>query len=360
MKLIELFGYLDVEKLVPKNVEKYYKTTATPIADPETYVGLELEIENVPEGLSNMGGLFSIVADGSLRNNGKEAVTLPMRAKYVENLLTTFFRKHAITQDANYSDRCSVHIHVNAQQFTVDQVRAITLTYQTVERLLFTFIGEDRENNIYCVPWYQAGFATGAMEKLLADPNANLRTWQKYTSLNLLPLRERGTFEFRHLRGTCDVNEIINWLNLCLSIVKFGRDNAYADVSKIIMEMNTVSNYEQFIHSVFGQWTHLLTNSPNYQALLATGVVDSKLMLRTSKSKKYKSTLPPDIAELLRATPVPERRPIQLDIEGAERRIQEYTARVRRRAPAAEQPQMPDWLATPATEIVVVNEESDF
>jgi hypothetical protein len=204
--------------------------------------------------------------------------------KFVEDLLQRFFTENEITE-RNYSDRCSTHVHVNVQDMTMEQVRSIALVYQTVERLLFhAFIGEKRENNIYCVPWYQAGFTVAVMERLAMDPN-QIRHWVKYTALNMLPIREKGTIEFRHLKGTCDVDHIMTWLNLIGSIVKYGSNTAYDDVAKLIMEMNTVSNYEMFIRSVFGEYAHVLMASPSYQNILAFGVVDSKLLLVKTKKQ---------------------------------------------------------------------------
>lgn len=269
-----------------------YRTGSLPIVLPDHIVGIELEIEGLPEGLDFRHG-FNVDSDGSLRNNGLEAISHPTKAKFLEWTLTNIFTRNKITE-ANYSDRTSTHFHINMQDKTIDQVRSVALTYQTVERSLFNFIGEDRENNIYCVPWYQAGFTSGMLDKLVKATDVNVRTWQKYTALNLLPLRDKGTLEFRHLRGTCDVKEIINWLNIVLSIVKYGVSHSYDDVSKIIMDMNTVSNYDQFMREVFGEHAELLTRYSNCQRLLSQGVVDSKLMLMKEAQLPKKKYLHPD------------------------------------------------------------------
>jgi hypothetical protein len=282
MNIKDMFGLPKVENYIVD--DRHYNLGQTAVVLPNTYVGIELEIEGCRRGVDTLGGLLNQHEDGSLRNNGVEAVTCPMKMKFVEDLLHRFFTENEITE-RNYSDRCSTHVHVNVQDMTMEQVRSIALVYQTVERLLFhAFIGEERENNIYCVPWYQAGFTVAVMEKLALDAN-QIRHWVKYTALNMLPIREKGTIEFRHLKGTCDVEHIMTWLNLIGSIVKYGSNTAYDDVAKLIMEMNTVSNYEMFIRSVFGEYAHVLMASPNYQNILAFGVVDSKLLLVKTKKQ---------------------------------------------------------------------------
>lgn len=286
--ILEVYGMRPVtNSAVP---DKLYTTGigSLPLVSPDLLVGLELEIENLPEGLNHVfGGLFRVDTDGSLRNNGREAITLPMKAKFVENLLSVFFSKNHITRD-NYSDRCSTHVHVNCQDLTIDQVRAIALVYQATERLLFAYIGEERENNIYCIPWYQAGFTTRSMEEMgvLSTFDVKVRNWIKYTALNLQPLRNYGTIEFRHLRGTCDVKEIVTWLNIISSIVEYGKKHSYEAISKLIMDMNTVSNYDQFLRDVFGEYAGILMIPLNYQTMLSIGVVDTKLMLMKPPVKK--------------------------------------------------------------------------
>lgn len=277
--ILQYYGVGAVERLMTSSKE--FVKGEMPCLDPERIIGIELEIEG---GIANTlqwwpTDVMMLTEDGSLRNGGREFITVPMETQYAEKLLAKFFKKNAIKQETHYSDRTSVHIHVNAQNLTIDQVRAVALVYQTVERLLFTYVGEERENNIYCVPWYQAGFTTYAMDKLLNNHGQVTRNWVKYTALNFQPLREKGTMEFRHLRGTCNVEEIVIWINLITAIVKYGESHGYDAVSKLIMAMNTVSNYEAFVRDVFGEYYYVLTKAPNYQMLLSEGVVDSKLML---------------------------------------------------------------------------------
>jgi hypothetical protein len=277
MQINKLYGVGNVAHLMLNDAN--YTIGATPMVMPELVVGLELEMEGYPEGDLETNDLFTVEQDGSLRNGGIEAITRPTKAKFVECLLGSFFADNQTTE-ANYSDRCSTHVHVNMQDMTLDQVRSIALVYQTVERLLFeAFIGEARENNIYCVPWYQAGFTTASMDKLIANFDLNIRTWVKYTALNMLPLRERGTIEFRHLRGTCDVAEIIKWINLISCIVKYGSTVPYDEIATSIKGMNTDSTYEGFLRAVFGEHADVFAALPNYQETLAYGVVDSKMML---------------------------------------------------------------------------------
>jgi hypothetical protein len=247
----------------------------------ETLVGIELEIEDFPMGIRHAFGGFTFTNDGSLRNNGIEAITNPVAIKYVPSLLNGFFAHFGITA-ANYSERCSIHVHVNMQERTFEQVATIGLVYQTVERLLFKFVGNDRDQSIFCVPWCQSNMTFSAINKLVKGDGVFLKTWQKYSALNLLPLTSKGTIEFRHLHGTCDVPRITQWIALIGKIVEYADRVSLADAKATIINMNTVSNYHAWLDGVFGEYADALRWTDS-ETLLSTGVIDSKLMLLESK-----------------------------------------------------------------------------
>jgi Putative amidoligase enzyme len=247
-------------------------------ANPDLLVGLELEIEGWNDDHERSFRGFRFETDGSLRNNGIEAITLPLASKHVPNLLESFYKKFGITED-NYSTRCSTHVHINAQDLSIEQVRTVCTVYQALERVLYAFIGNDRDSSIFCVPWYQCNISQEFVCKFTGDINFTTRTWQKYTGLNIIPLRDRGTLEFRHLEGTCDVKRIVNWVNIIGSIVRFSKEVNYKDLKEMITDMNTVSNYAGFVEQVFREYSYLLTSLPDYSELLSLGVVDCKLCM---------------------------------------------------------------------------------
>jgi Putative amidoligase enzyme len=292
----ELFGVSNVTDSMI--AERNYKVHPDYVfVNPELLVGLELEIENWNDDFERAFRGFRFETDGSLRNNGIEAITLPMRTKHVPYLLETFFRNKRITGD-NYSARCSTHVHVNAQDLTIEQIKSICLIYQTVERVLFSFVGNGRDENIFCVPWHQCNISADFVRKVTGDPNYTFRTWQKYTALNLLPLRDKGTLEFRHLEGTCDVLRITTWVNLLGCVVKFATENNLQDIQDLITNMNTLSNYRSFIERVFGVFAAVLMGTPEYELKLALGVVDTKLCIMNKGKQAIEEVAVPQVEGL--------------------------------------------------------------
>lgn len=250
---------------------------------PEQLVGIELEIEGWTDILKRSFGGFSFVDDGSLRSNaqgvGIEAITLPVAIKHVPSLLNAFF-KHFGMDERNYSERCSTHVHFNVQPLTFEQLTTICLVYQTVERLLFGFVGNDREQSIFCVPWSQSNMSCSTVEKLYkaGTDSSVFRSWQKYSALNLIPVPYKGTIEFRHLHGTCDVKLITTWIAILAKIFEYAQQVDFEKAKHHIVSMNTVSNYYAWMEMVFGSYAGDL-RTPNFEEQLSVGVIDSKLML---------------------------------------------------------------------------------
>lgn len=296
--ILEVFGLRDVKPFNSKHGEH------KDVPLPNQIVGLELEIENWEpvdtDGRSHTFGGFTFVEDGSLRNSGIEAISKPVAVKHVEDLLTAFF-DHFKINVFNYSERCSTHVHFNILPLTIEQVSTICLVYQTVERLLFEFVGNDRDDNIFCHPWYQCGMNYNIVHRMTNEgPDMVFRRWQKYTAMNLIPAATQGTMEFRHLHGTCEVRTIMDWIKLISSIFAYAQNNTLDACKAQIVNMNTVSNYREWMDSVFGKYSELL-KFPGFEKEISVGVIDSKLMLakpnfltlnRTATGRHYIQNIP--------------------------------------------------------------------
>jgi hypothetical protein len=176
---------------------------------------------------------------------------------------------------------------MNVQDCTVAEVKSMALLYQIFERLLFNYVGNERGENIFCVPWYTSGMTPLFVNKLTNNFDGVARNWQKYSALNLLPMRDKGTIEFRHLHGTCDVQYIMRWIRLITSMRSYAKKMTYKALTNTLLAMNTVSNYDQFIADVFGADTPYLTVG-DFKSAMSVGVIDAKLMVM--KPVKPKTT----------------------------------------------------------------------
>jgi len=296
-----------------------------PVACPSLLQGLELEIEHCEEMDDSwrMNGI-TIHEDGSLRNTGREFITAPATLSVTAKLLNSFFVPGRFTA-RNYSERCSVHVHCNCQNLTPEQLAGVLLLYQMTEDLLFDFVGEDRRDNIFCVPWSQTNLSYNAVGSILTKGPQAVKTWQKYTALNLAPLFTLGTIEFRQMHGTSDVTKILNWCNIIGCLFEYAQQNSLDTIIKWVKTLNTSSEYRSVLDSVFRQWADLL-RSDGFERKIAEGVLNTKyLLMQPEKPAKktitqYYNESPTIIPQDVFEQPVAQvraRRPVPLSVQDA-------------------------------------------
>jgi len=223
--------------------------SSIPLSEKNTYIGIEVETENVRAFISDHSPYWKITEDGSLRNNGREFVSVPIKAFRVENALTSLF-KYQINQDIEFTERTSIHIHMNVRTMTLEQLKTMILLYLVFEKALFRYVNAERYNNIFCVPLNETSFGENLTHLFHSDRLAI--NWSKYTALNLCPIFEKGTIEFRHLHGTKDIPEIVNWINLILCLKKAALKNSSEYLWDKVRTLNTSSQYHEFANEIFG------------------------------------------------------------------------------------------------------------
>lgn len=288
---------IEIYKMKP--VQPYQNNKAVPMENPmpSLLYGVELELENTGVDEWYVSGLTG-TRDDSLRNNGWEYTTLPATFSICMDTIQRFFKKWSINAD-NYSERTSIHVHVNCQEIPYPNIASLIVIYQVFERLLFRFVGGDRDKNVFCVPLTECVQSYRAPQTLAVGDVSEIdyltQRWQKYAALNILPLRSLGTIEFRHMYGHCDVEVIANWLRIIGCMVKYATENDYATVVKQMCELNTNSEYKNTLDLVFGKYADLL-RFPNYALDIEDGVLNLKYSILDTHSKKKKNTWwnPPD------------------------------------------------------------------
>lgn len=219
------------------------------ISDPKCFIGIEVEAENIQTLKNNFPTFWMEKEDHSLRNNGLEFVTYPLRAKYLYTALRLLY-EDVLPDDVSFSERTSVHVHVNVRNLTVDELTSFVLLYLIFERVLFSFAGNHRYQNIFCVPVLETTLLDNFFNNIKFD--ALRIPWQKYTGLNLLPILDKGTIEFRQFPGTKDYHKIYLWVEMLISLRLASRSIfTPTKLLEIIKNLNTTSEYDFFIKEVF-------------------------------------------------------------------------------------------------------------
>lgn len=215
-------------------------TKPSKLLSPGLYTGLELEVEGISrrirELMENPAG-WAVKGDGSLRNGGLEYVLdRPSIGKNLETKiesLETFLQNLTVNQKRPpfYNWRTSLHVHLNFSDKTFAELFSFVMVYLIFERLLMRYCGEERTENIFCVPIYKSTQYQGLLEDFFDKGNFRYTEDHKYCALNLHCLRSFGSVELRMHQGTHDSGDIVRWLNILYSMV---------NKSKEILESNQI------------------------------------------------------------------------------------------------------------------------
>ncbi len=277
---------------------KYFYPETFQMVEQSTLLGIEVEVENVNNAIP-LPPFWSVTDDGSLRNHGHEYISIPTRAVNIEyslRMLYEYLRKN-FTYD--FSPRCSIHVHCNIRTMTPENLTGMMMIYLIAERLLFKFVGQDRDKNIHCVPLLDTSIIQNLAE-IVNGVRGPADGWMKYSAVNLLPLIDKGTVEFRQMHGTDDVEKLLTWINLILCMKKYSYRNNVEGLIKEIFSLNSNSEYRQFLVNVFGSYADMLLSNISYKeyaSFMEEGVTQAKLLfgsihnLDIYKSNADKGTL---------------------------------------------------------------------
>lgn len=229
------------------------------------HVGIEIEVERCGDAQFPRLSFWDITKDGSLR--GEDAYEFkthfPLTAYHSLQALDEFFgmverrrgTKHPELFD--FSERTSIHVHVDVRDLTESQIKTAVKMYMIFERSLFDFSGRDRRHNIFCIPVSESAVLGGRQGRTF------YAFWEKYCALNLVTLSTFGTMEFRSMAGNDHKELIQSWVLLLASLVDFASRVTPNEASAIINSLKTESQYHQLAIKIFGErLANMLTMFP--------------------------------------------------------------------------------------------------
>lgn len=221
-------------------------------------IGIEVEIENVGHAPDYLYPLWTEVREPSLRN-GIEIVSIPLVGDNVLYALGVLQRFYAAYPASKFNHLCSIHVHVNVLDMYVEQITALTAAYIAFEGLFFEKVVPFRGASPYC---FRLGDVDWTKDKLWMD--ATDRAKCKYYALNLGPIYEYGTIEFRHHQGTKSIVDLMSWLDFLTQFVDYFAATDPVLVQNILEELNTSSHYDKFASDI---WTPNHINNHNLLSL---------------------------------------------------------------------------------------------
>lgn len=254
--------------LIPKTAQG--KTITFPIVDllglrtTKGDVGLEIEVEgnkfpkHAYEGYDPVDPHLIPKAwvyhrDGSLRgqDNAEYVFKKPLSfndvQKEVEGLWTMFKDYGTVLDDSN---RTSVHVHLNAQNFYLNRLCAFMCLYFSVEELLTAWCGEHRVGNLFCLRAKDApGIITELKKFFQHNGRYHFSSGMHYAGLNASSLERFGSVEVRTLRGCKDPQEIIQWVQILQRLYELSEE--FLDPRQVI-EGFSGEGYMGYLERVLG------------------------------------------------------------------------------------------------------------
>ncbi len=187
-------------------------------------VGIEIEWEEFRMRNSFRLADWMQVPDGSLRNSGIEFVSRVLEGEQVRIAIDALFECAGRDFRFEPTYRCGTHVHLSTTGMTYGQFGAMCVLYALLEPTLFEFCGEERKDNIFCVPWYktpqQLRGLYECVEYLRKFPrrmfsfSSMVRGCNKYQACNLLPLGTQGTMEFRMAPSWGQAEDYHQWVGI--------------------------------------------------------------------------------------------------------------------------------------------------
>jgi len=230
------------------------------------FVGLECEIESILQTNEHMHS-FSPVNDHSLRNHGMEFVSKPTP---IMNIVPEFTKLHSSIKfrdlSQRFSERTSIHVHVNCCNIEIKEVKNIILMYALFEEFFFMLVHPKRRHNIHCVALTE----TYLPSMYKHDLGTLVNKWHKYTALNIKPLTSFGTIEFRHMEGHADDALLGSWLKTINNVMEVGKNNP------IDAKTLTSNNIKVWFRSIFGH-TNLAPLEASVDSIAFNQILDLKM-----------------------------------------------------------------------------------
>ena len=186
------------------------------LIDHSKQVGIELEFSGAPyyDSLAHHDdSLFGCDLDGTA-GVFVEFVTPPLKGAEIPSQLQ-LIGDRARRDDWRVDESCGVHVHVDATEYSDDQLMAIANAWSAVERYVLDMVPCHRRTNYFCRPvdFYTDRAGRHVSELRTFDDFMDL-VYSRYAAMNPSSYAKHRTIEFRAMEGTTDMVDVLNWSNM--------------------------------------------------------------------------------------------------------------------------------------------------
>jgi hypothetical protein len=195
-------------------------------------VGIEVELEgdNLPAAgyldhiRSGSGACWLVKNDGSLRNGLEYVLSQPCEADEIEYLVNELYAVLAQRSTVRLSNRCSLHVHYNANNLRVNHLTSIIALWTVFEEPLVRWWGDARYKNHFCLSSKDEDGNVEAWLNYLRTGQLPGENNLRYTALNLVALSKYGSLEFRGGGGPDSPEQATTWTKFLYRLCEYAKE----------------------------------------------------------------------------------------------------------------------------------------
>lgn len=211
-------------------------------------VGIEIEAEGegLPWDIRN--NFWKDEEDGSLRGGREYVLKRPIRIDAVPAAmdgLNNIFQEYGTA--LKFTHRTSVHVHVNVSQMELSDAKKFVFLSYLFDNVLAQLGGREIKGNRFALRMCDAQGMYFILREFFLSNHIPNNNEAKYSSINICPINNYGSVEFRSMRGTNNKELITNWCKILINMREVSKE---FPSMKDIYEL-AVSNPEQLIDKVF-------------------------------------------------------------------------------------------------------------
>lgn len=213
-------------------------------------LGIEVEAEFIREPKNASGWMNH--DDGSLRGYSREYVTPPIGMGEVDTYLKSLYKATSTNgQEIVYSFRAGVHVHMNCQNMTTNDLIKLVMLYYLFEIPLTDFCGEDRVGNSFCLRGVDAEESVNQFIYAIRNRDLTLLNTDniRYSALNFKSIPRYGTVEFRAMGTYPNLDKVKEWIDILFRLRDYSK--GFENSGEILAKFSE-SSVEDFTKEVFG------------------------------------------------------------------------------------------------------------
>jgi hypothetical protein len=222
--------------------------------------GVEIEVEgaNLPTRYEDpiFDAFWKVERDGSLKgkfDNLEYVMRKPLSLDGVKDSVAALERRYQEKGSVvDETVRAGVHVHLNIQNYSPLELMTFATTYYMLEDYFVHWSGVGRVGNHFCL---RATDAEGVIYKLIDA--CEKRDWRhlntddiRYASLNWNAMHKYGSIEFRSMRSTRKLEDVIRWVELIDRLTVGAKQ--FNNPREVIGAVSEFQGPERFIEFVMG------------------------------------------------------------------------------------------------------------